>query len=315
MDLETPPPKTTRTRWIVRGILLVLGTASVGFWAYGKYLAPKSPLGGPCTWEMHCSKEAPRCMKESATGEGVCSRACEVGQDCAEGIRCISVELDERDETGKPLSGGYCVPQALVDKKRNKPEKDGGAATTATEDGWLPIPRVPGQFEGELVVKVDQNEPHTVLVKGSLTRLPGETKPRVVVDAAHARLFVVDDEKKTFHGQSIEAQSNDVSVDKTTEKDTVAGIDCVLFRVREPHGVTEACVVSRGSFADPKSRAALLPWQKELASRGAIPLRATRKDSSGKETSRFVVVSLAEKPLDASLFAIPKSYRNVAQKK
>jgi hypothetical protein len=312
MELDTPSPKTTRARWIVRGVLLVLGTASVGFWAYGKYLAPKSPLGGPCTWEMHCSKEAPRCMKESATGEGVCSRACDVGHDCSEGIRCISVELDERDETGKPLSGGYCVPQALVDKKRNKPEKEGGAPT---EDGWLPIPRVPGQFEGELVVKVDQNDPHTVLVKGSLTRLPGDAKPRVVVDAAHARLFVVDDDKKTFQGQSIEAPSNDVSVDKTAEKDTVAGVECTIFRVRDARGLTEACVVSRGSFADPKSRAALLPWQKELASRGAIPLRATRKDSSGKETSRFVVVSMAEKPMDASLFGIPKNYRNVAQKK
>lgn len=313
MDLDEPPKKTTRARWALRVILLLLGAGSVGFWAYGKYLAPKSALGGPCTFEMHCSKDAPRCMKDAIDGDGVCSRECELGHDCAEGIRCISVELDERDERGMPVKGGYCVPQSLVDKKANKPAHDAGPVT---DDGWLPIPRLEGQFEGEIVVKLDLAEPHPVLVKGSLTRLPGQEKPRVVVDAAHARMFVIDDEKKTFQAQSIEGSTSALTLDKTNEKDVVAGAPCEIFRLREERGggIVEACVTRRGAFADPKVR--FFPaWQKELASRGAIPLRVTRKDSSGKEATLLVVSQIAEKPLDAGLFAIPKSYRNLAQKK
>lgn len=312
MDLEAPAKKTTRARWAVRVVLLTLGTASVAFWAYGKYLAPKSPLGGPCTWEMHCSKEAPRCMKEAALGEGVCSRPCELGHDCQEGILCISVELDERDETGKPVSGGYCVPQALVDKKKNKPSHEGGLVA---EDGWLPIPRIPGQLEGELVVKRELAEPHAVWIKGSLTRLPGSEKTRVVIDAAHGRMFFVDDEKKTFQAQSLEAASSDVSVEKTSEKDTVAGVPCDIFRLREGHSTLDACVAQRGAFADPRAPVHFPPWQQVLATRGAVPLRVVRKDAKGKETTPFTVVSVDEKPMDASLFAIPKTYRNVAHKK
>lgn len=254
-------------------------------------------------------------MKEAALDEGVCSRPCDLGGDCAPGILCISVELSERDERGNPVSGGYCVPRAVVEKKKNESAHDVGTNADATDDGWLPIPRVAGQFEGELVVKVDLGEPHPVWIKGSLARLPGTEKKRTVVDAAHARMFVIDDDKKTFAAQAIEGSAGDVLVDKSTDKDTVVGIPCDIFRVREGHSVTEACVMQRGAFADPRPHVSFPPWQRELAARGAIPLRALRKDSTGKEIGRFVVVSVGEKPMDAGLFGIPKTYRNLAQKK
>ena len=156
----------------MRFVLLALGLGSVGFWAYGKYLAPKSPLGGPCAWAVNCGPEAPRCMRESAggeAGEGVCSRPCSPGEDCAPGIRCVSVELDERDERGVPLQGGYCVPQSLIDKKKGRPARDAG--DEASQDGWVPVPRVAGQLEGEVTATLESGESRVVWVKGSLVRL------------------------------------------------------------------------------------------------------------------------------------------------
>jgi hypothetical protein len=312
--------KTSKARWVVRSVLLALGLGSVGFWAWGKWLAPKSALGGPCSWAVDCDKSAPTCMRESADGPGICSRPCETGVDCAPDVRCISVELDERDEHGVPLKGGYCVPQSYIDERRNKSKKDAGplasSSAHAAEDSVLPVPHVPGQFEGELTVAMPPAEPHVVWVKGSLTRLaptPGE-KSRTVVDASTGRVFRIDDEKKTFSGLALDAAPGDVAIDKTTEKRAASGVTCDVWRLTEGKARTDVCILQRGAFADPSARV-FAPWLKELAARGAIPLEAKRVDSGGKESVRLVVTRIDEHPVDAALFAIPKSYRNLAAKK
>jgi hypothetical protein len=311
--------KTGKVRWAVRSVLLALGLGSVGFWAWGKWLAPKSALGGPCSWAVDCDKSAPTCMRESADGPGICSRPCETGVDCAPDVRCISVELDERDEHGMPLKGGYCVPQSFIDERRNKSKKDAGplvGESRPNEYSVLPIPHVPGQFEGELTVSMPPAEPHVVWVKGSLTRLaptPGE-KSRTVLDAATGRVFRVDDDKKTYSALALDGAPGEVSIDKTAEKRAIAGVSCDVWRLTEGKVRTDVCILQRGAFADPSSRA-FAPWLKELAARGAIPLEAKRVEPDGKESVRLVVTRIDEHPIDAALFAIPKTYRNLAAKK
>lgn len=316
MELDDAPPRTTRARWAVRFVLLALGLGSVGFWAYGKYLAPKSPLGGPCAWAVNCGPAAPRCMRESASGEageGVCSRPCTLGEDCAPDVRCVSVELDERDERGVPLQGGYCVPQWLIDKKKGRPTKDAAIGESAS-DGWVPVPRVAGQLEGEVTATLESGESRVVWVKGSLVRLAPAPGPRVVVDAATGRSLHVDDAKATFTATSIDATGGDVLVDKTAERDTVAGAPCEVWRLTDGSARLDVCIVQRGAFADPKG--SLRPrWLRELGARGAFPLRAARTDPAGKGKVVFLVTALSERPLDASLFAVPKAYRNVGAKR
>ena len=113
-----------RRRKSVRTLLaLTAGALVLGSGLYVRYVAPKSGLGEPCKWAMHCLPEAPRCMRVSIDGEGVCSRACDPGTDCAEGIHCLNVGLDERDERGRPKEGGYCFPQSFIDAKRGKPPR------------------------------------------------------------------------------------------------------------------------------------------------------------------------------------------------
>lgn len=319
MDLDdATPPRTTRARWAVRLVLFALGAGSVGFWAYGKYLAPKSPLGGPCAWPIDCGPAAPRCMREAVDGEGVCSRPCTLGEDCAPGIRCVSVELDERDERGVPLQGGYCVPQTLIDKKKARPGRDAAVATDdpskGASDGWVPVPHAAGQLEGELTVTLESGESRVVWVKGSLVRLPPGPGARVVVDAATGRSLRVDDAKATFTATSIDATGGDVLVDKTQERDTVAGASCEVWKVTDGSARLDVCILQRGAFADPKG--ALRPrWQRELGARGALPLRAVRTDPAGKGKVVFAVTSLTERPLDAALFAVPKAYRNIGARR
>jgi len=79
-------------------------------------------------------------------------------------------------------------------------------------------------------------------------------------------------------------------------------------------------------------------WQRELATRGALPLRVVElereeregsggghkdkdKDNKDKDKDKDndkeigrVTTHFAPRPLDASLFAIPKSYRNLANR-
>ncbi|HWL87552.1 MAG TPA: hypothetical protein VNO21_17230 [Polyangiaceae bacterium] len=105
----------------VRMILaVVVGAVVLTLGIYIKFLRPKSVLGGPCHWAMDCESGAPACMRESLEGGGVCSRMCDAGADCAEGIRCVSIELDERDDRGMPLHGGYCFPQTFIDAKKHR---------------------------------------------------------------------------------------------------------------------------------------------------------------------------------------------------
>lgn len=314
MDADDPPKRTSkaRARWAVRFVLFALGAGSVGFWAYGKYIVKKEPLGGPCTWDMHCAKEAPRCMRESGDEAGVCSRSCDLGADCAEGVLCVSVELDERDERGVPLKGGYCVPRALIDKKKGKTAHDAGAP----DDGLLAVPQVPGQFEGEMTVKLGARE-LTVWMKGSLTRNIGSDKTRIVVDTGTARVFVIDDEKKTFSAHSADPQAKSVTFEKKGEKEVVAGVPCETFLVHGPKWTVEGCAAYRGGFAEPRVGVPFSPWQRELAARGAVPMRASLKE--GKDSTidglPFTVVAVIEKPMAAALFAIPKGYKNLAQKR
>jgi hypothetical protein len=50
------------------------------------------------------------------------------------------------------------------------------------------------------------------------------------------------------------------------------------------------------------------PIEKELAARGAFPLRMVSHDSSGAETSRMEVVSIDKKSLPDDTFTLPSDF-------
>ncbi|HVH46257.1 MAG TPA: DUF4412 domain-containing protein [Labilithrix sp.] len=302
-DLDDDQPKKTPRATIVRrAIVGVLALACAVGWIYTRYLVKKETLGGPCSYDMHCRTEAPRCLKQSTEGEGVCSRSCDTDGDCSPDIKCVKVELDEYDDRGRPLQGGYCFPQSLLDARRKK--KDGGTPKPKS-DSWLDVPETPGQLEGEIVI--ERGGARTMYeVKGTLVRTTANKHARTIVDTTTLRVYTVDDEKNTFAASQIGAGPGEPKITKTDRKDTVADRECEIWQIEDGKSTREACVVKGGAFVDPAARSAAA-WEKELTVRGVFPLRVTE---GGK--TKLVVVKVDAHPLAPSLFAIPKGYKNLA---
>lgn len=301
-NLDDEPKKTSKATIVRRSIVALLALACAGGWIYTRYLVKKETLGGTCTYDMHCRAEAPRCLKQSAEGDGVCSRPCDTDGDCAPDIKCVKVGLDEYDERGKQLEGGYCFPQALLDARKKK--KDAGAPPPKS-DSWVDVPEAPGQLEGEITLERGGTKA-TYEVKGTLLRVAGPSKRRTIVDTSTLRVYTVDDDKKTFAASQINAQPGEPKVTKTERKDTVEGRDCEIWQIEEGKTIREACVVKGAAFVDPSGRA-VAAWEKELTVRSALPLRVTE---GGK--TKLLAVKIDAHPVDVSSFTIPKSYKNLA---
>lgn len=299
---EDETPKTSRKAVVRRAIVGILALACAAGWIYTRYLVKKEGLGGTCSFDMHCKSEAPRCLKQTTEGEGVCSRPCDADGECAADIRCVKVELGDYDDRGRPLQGGYCFPQALLDARKKK--KSDAGAPKPPSDSWLDVPDVPGQLEGEATVDRAGTSTRFEL-KGTLVRVVGAKHARSIVDTSTLRVYVVDDEKKTFAASQLGAVG-DAKITKTDRKETVADRECELWQLDEPKTPREACVVKGGALLDPTART-VNAWEKELAVRGVFPLRV----SEGGKT-KLSVTKLDLHPIDASAFAIPKAYRNLA---
>lgn len=303
-DDDDEPKKTSKATIIRRALVFALALACGGGWIYTRYLIKKEPLGGVCTYDMHCQKDAPRCMKQEVEGSGVCTRPCDNDGECAPDIKCVKVQLDDYDDRGKPLEGGYCFPQALLDARKNKKRGDAGAHVAAKSDSWIDVPSNPDQLEGEITV--DRVGTKTTLeVKGSLLRVVGAKHGRTIIDTSTLRSYSVDDDKKTFAASAI-GGGGEAKLTKTDKKDKVADRECEIWTIEEGKTLREACVIKGGSFVDPGH--AITAWEKELTVRAVFPLRVTEGDKT-----KLLVTKLDAHPVDASRFTIPKSYKNLAQ--
>jgi hypothetical protein len=312
---DDEPKKPTRAKIVRTVVAVVVALACGGAFAWMRWGMTKSGLGERCAYRVNCGESAPTCLKQSIDEDGVCSRPCEPGVDCAPGIACVKVELEERDDRGNPLEGGYCFPQALIDarKKRKKPVAEAGAP----RDSYVDVPESPG-LEGEIEVSWTRGkagpETETVLVKGTLVRTVSNGPKRMIADASTMRVYVVDDDKKTFAAAALEGDGSrdGVKLEKTEEKSEVAGRTCEIWRITEPKVVREVCIVHGGAFVDPVKRSAPV-WLRELAVRTAFPLRMVERDGDA-ERSRMTVTRIDGRPLDGALFAVPKAYKNLAAK-
>jgi hypothetical protein len=313
-DVEPGERRPTRARKISFAVVLLLGLAVTSVWVYTRWVMKKSELGGPCKWGIQCAKDAPKCLRPSEDQEGVCSHGCEVDAgDCAPGIRCVKVEIEEiRDDRGMPYTGGYCFLQSFLDARKTK--KDAGAPL----DSWIDVPSASGQLEGEIVYRWERGgvsaEPKTYLIKGTLVRTAaGGAKTRTIVDTSTMRVYTVDDERKTFTASALESRHGDAKVTKTGRKDRVADRECETWQIDDGHLVREACVVTGAAFVEPSARVAHV-WARELAVRSALPLRVVEIDAKGRDGARMIAQRFDARPLEASLFTIPKSYKNLASK-
>lgn len=311
------PKKTPRATMIRRGLVVALVLLCAGGWMYTRYGVKKGTLGDKCSYDMHCRSEAPRCLKSEGTGgvdaEGVCSRSCDKDADCAEGIACVKVELEDRDEKGRPLEGGYCFPKSIIEarKQRKRGDAGSGAPTTpttpTTKESWLEIPNVTGQLEGTITVRRGAIE-QAFIVKGTLIRpVMVAGKRRMIMDTSTLRVYTVEDDRKAFSASQMSA-GPDAKLTKTDRKDRLMGHECEIWQIEDDQKkkTLEACVLHGGAFVDPTGRMAS-SWEKELAVRSAFAIRVNEGD-----VSRLIATKIDLHPVDASDFVIPKTYRNLA---
>jgi hypothetical protein len=309
-ELDGKPKKLSKARKVRMAIVFTLAILTGGALAYTKWVMKKGDLGGACKYAFQCSKDAPKCMRGGEDEDGICSRPCDPPADCAPGIRCMKIELEERDEHEMPLMGGYCFPQTFIDAQRpHASKKDAGPPS----DSWIDVPNVPAQVEAEVAFRWDvgtkQGTPKAYVVKGSLVRTAPSGKTRTIIDTSAARAFVVDDDKKQFTATVLDPPQGDAKVDKTGKKDNILGRDCDIWRIDDGKATHEACVLQGAAFIDPQARG-VTAWQHELAVRGAFPLRVVDLDAKGQETGRMVATKFEMHGVDGALFAIPKSYKN-----
>lgn len=316
VDLDDDAPKKPTRAKIIRTVVAVsIALACAGAFAWVRWGMKKSGLGEPCAYKVNCGPDAPTCLKQTADQDGVCSRPCDPGVECAPGIACVKVELEERDDRGNPLEGGYCFPQAILDARKKKKIVEAGAP----KDSFVDVPEVAGQLEGDVDMKWERGsgapQVASYVVKGTLVRSAGSGKKRVLADAAAMRVYHVDDDKKSFGAAALEgaAATDGVKVTKTDAKEQIAGRSCDVWKIDEPKVSHEVCVITGGAFVDPSGRNAPT-WLRELAVRSAFPLRMVERDAGGAEKSRMTVTRLDVHPVDAAAFAIPRSYKNLAAK-
>jgi hypothetical protein len=328
LDDDDGPKKTPRATIVRRTLVALLALACAGGWIYTRWIVKKGTLGERCAYDMHCRTEAPRCLKQEVDADGVCSRSCDTDGDCAPDIKCVKVELDDRDERGRPLEGGYCFPQALLDarkKKKTKPQAssaDAGAAAPAAsrEGSWIDVPDVPGQYEAAVNLEHKPGGQGLLLggrvgyeVKGSLIRVARKNE-RTIIDTTTLKSYKVDDERKEFSARQLAVTPGEVKIVKTGKKETIADHECEIWQVEisSPNPAKpaplqrELCVVKGAAFIEPNA-STITPLEKELAVRGVFPFRVRDNDKTV-----LIVRATSEHPIDASFFTIPKSYKNLA---
>ena len=102
------------------------------------------------------------------------------------------------------------------------------------------------------------------------------------------------------------------AVDKTGKKETIAGITCEDWVVKDPSGSrTETCVAEGLPYLDLdalRHAGGGSSGKAEMRTQKTVPLRSVEYDKSGSELTRAEVTAVKKEKLDDSLFEVPEGY-------
>ena len=134
-------------------------------------------------------------------------------------------------------------------------------------------------------------------------------------------MMVMDDQKAYMELDFASAgapQANTTSdngaIDKSGKHETIAGIDCEDWTVKNPSGKrSEVCIAQGIAYFDLESlKGGGTTLGKELREKKLFPLRSVEYDASGTETSRMEVTKVEKKSIDDGRFVVPPDYKKVA---
>jgi hypothetical protein len=183
-------------------------------------------------------------------------------------------------------------------------------------------------FQGEITMKTTRpNAPGTTMTikaKGDKLRIEmpatgGGTASAIYVPQENKMIVLLDAQKAAMDMNlgapgapqpNTNAQTS--AVDKTGKKETLAGITCEDWIVKDPSGSrTETCVAEGLPFLDLDSlrhAGGGSSWKAEMRTKKTFPLRSVEYDKNGTELTRAEVTAVKREKLDDSLFEVPEGY-------
>ncbi len=163
-------------------------------------------------------------------------------------------------------------------------------------------------------------------VRIDITSSDSRTKGRTITsiwDLNKHEIYTLMPEQKMYMVMKTEdiaaiaqGAATDVQVEKTGETETILGYATKKYLIKDTsHSTTSEVWAAEGlgtfitsSGGIFKKKGAMSPIEKELAARGAFPLRMVSHNSNGDETSRMEVVSIDKKSLPDDAFTVPSDY-------
>jgi hypothetical protein len=143
--------------------------------------------------------------------------------------------------------------------------------------------------------------------------LPAENKVTVIMDAQKAAM----DMDLSSPSAAPNTSADTSNVEKTGKKETLAGIDCEDYVVKDASGRrTETCIADGLAFFDLDSvrrGGGGSAWSKQMREKKMFPLKSVEYDASGKELSRAEVTSVKKEKLDDAEFTVPAGYSRMGQ--
>jgi hypothetical protein len=183
-----------------------------------------------------------------------------------------------------------------------------------------------GTFEGDITMHTTRAgsaaQDMTVHAKGDKLRFdmpaPDGKTSSAVYDPSANKLVMIMDAQRAYMDMDFSSPSaapntdpRTSAVEKTGKTETIAGLDCEIWTVKDPSGKrSEVCNAEGLAFFDLEGvrHGGGAAWNKDLRDKKYFPLRSVEYDAGGKETSRSEVTKIEAKKLDDALFTVPKDF-------
>lgn len=184
-------------------------------------------------------------------------------------------------------------------------------------------------FEGEITLQTTRDgktQDMLVKAKGDKMRFDmtqGGQAASAIFDPTQNKMFMLMDQQKAYMEMDFSAptapQANvdakAATAEKTGKKETIAGIDCEDWTVKDPSGKhTETCLADGLAFLDLDGLkgGSQTAFAKQLKEKKQFPLKSVDFDAAGKEISRTEATKIEKKKLDDTLFKVPDGYTKMA---
>ncbi len=201
----------------------------------------------------------------------------------------------------------------------------------------LPAAALAAPFEGKVdfALTSGRGQPQrmTYQLKGDKLRMELPTpqgKGTMLVDPAKKEMLMLMDEQRMYmvmampdvQAQAAEAASGDAQLEKTGQKEKIAGYEAEKYIVTHEGMKTELWLAEglgtfmfgggnpmMGGRGGRGAGPAMQGWERALAGKELFPLRVISRGKDGKETFKLEATSVQKQSLPDSLFTVPADYQ------